>query len=74
VHARHGGTTAGDIDLRVFVNDREVGVPLRCASADGLSFDRELGKLSTGDAIYVAVGPNGGNWADTFDLDFSVAR
>jgi len=71
---RHDGDLRGNVDLRVFMNEREVGPTVFCDSRDGLPFDRELGRLSAGDTIYVAVGPNGIDTYDAFRLDFAVVR
>jgi fibronectin-binding autotransporter adhesin len=71
---RHDGWLGGHVDLRVFVKDREIGVPLYCRSAEGLIFDRDLGELSAGSVIYVAVGPDETDSDDAFGLDFSIAR
>ena len=71
--SRNEGVLGGNIDLRVFVNNLEVGAPLPCRSAEGLSFNRELGSLSAGSVIYVAVGPNETDSDDAFALDFSIA-
>lgn len=71
---RRDGMLNGSIDLRVFVNDREIGRPLYCRDAEGIPFDRKLGRLKKGDTIYVAVGPNEIDMNDSFGLDFSIAR
>jgi hypothetical protein len=73
VLSRHIGSRSGNVHLRVFVNDREVGPVMTCQSKEGLSFDRELGMLSAGDTIYVSVGPNEVDMDDSFDLDFAIS-
>ena len=45
-----------------------------CRSREGVSFDRELGRLSAGDTIYVVAGPGDTDVNDSFDLDFSIGR
>jgi hypothetical protein len=72
--SRTAHTLGGQLDLRVFVNAREIGPTVICRSRDGLSFDRPLGKLSRGDTIYVAVGPGETDSDDGFGLDFTIAR
>jgi hypothetical protein len=71
---RKAGEKSGQVDVRVFVNDHEVGETLYARARQGVSFDRELGRLSAGDTVYVAVGPDEVDLNDSFDLDFSIAR
>jgi hypothetical protein len=72
--SRPSHTLGGQVDLRVFVNAREIGPTVICRSRDGLNFDRPLGKLSRGDTIYVAIGPGETDSDDAFGLDFTIAR
>jgi hypothetical protein len=72
--SRNDGLMNGNIELRVFVNDHEVGPAVFCRSSEGLSFDRELGHLPAGATIYVAVGPNERDTNDSFGLEFAIAR
>jgi hypothetical protein len=71
---RDAGDKEGSLHVRVFVGDREVGHSAECRSRDAISFDRELGKLSAGDTIYVAVGPHEIDVNDGFHIDFALAR
>ena len=72
--SRHVGRKEGNIHLQVFVNDTEIGHSLDCRSNEGIPFNRSLGRLSTGDTIYVAIGPGETDVNDSFDLDFAIAR
>jgi hypothetical protein len=36
------------------------------------NFDTSIGTLNAGDTIFVAVGPNGQDGADSFDIDYSI--
>jgi hypothetical protein len=67
------GQTCGAVDLRVFVDGREIGPTLLCESREGMNFDRPLGKLSSGATIYVAVGPGETDCDDSFEFDFAIA-
>ena len=71
---RHDGALKGGIHLQVFVNDREIGLPVDCDVREGVPFDRALGKLAKGDTIYVALGPDKSDTNDSFRWDFSIAR
>jgi len=66
------GQTCGAVDLRVFVDGREIGTSVLCESREGLDFDRPLGKISSGSTIYVAVGPGDTDCDDSFEWDFSI--
>ena len=70
---RHDGDFKGDIQLRVFINEQSAGPEFICHSKEGQPFDRVLGELSPNDTVYVAVGPNGADTNDQFDLDFTLA-
>ena len=72
--SRTAHTLGGQVDLRVFVNGREVGPTVICRTRDGLSFDRPLGRVSRDETIYVAVGPGETDVDDSFGLDFTIAR
>ena len=71
---RNDGALNGSVQLRVFVNDREMGEPMYCEVREQLPFDRTLGSLTRGDTIYVAVGPNKLDTNDSFGWDFSIAH
>jgi hypothetical protein len=71
---RHDGAMGGSVHLRVMVNDRDVGPDIYCATREKLSFDRELGKLSAGDKIYVCIGPGETDAQDSFGIDFAFGR
>ena len=58
--------------VRVFVNEQSTGPELICKSKEGEPFDRVLGELGANDTVYVAVGPNGMDTNDQFDLDFTL--
>lgn len=72
--SRNDGILNGSIHLRVFVNNQEIGPLVHCHTREGQPFDRALGKLSVGDTIYVAVGPNEMDTNDSFGWDFSIAH
>ena len=60
-------------ELRIFVNDTEIGKPAVFAGAfTGESFDCDLGALQKGDTVYVAVGPHGSSARDAWQIDFSI--
>lgn len=69
---RHDGDYKGDIVLRVFINEQLAGPEFICASKEAQRFDRVLGELNPNDTVYVAVGPDGADTNDQFDLDFSL--
>jgi RNA polymerase sigma factor (sigma-70 family) len=71
---RNDGAMNGSVELRVFVNDREVGPLVQCEVREHLLFDRALGRLSRGDTIYVGVGPNKMDTNDSFGWDFAIAH
>lgn len=62
------------IDLRVYVNDRQVLTQVAKGSAQPEPFTADLGKLAAGDRVYVAVGPQGSDVRDGFKLDFRLLR
>jgi hypothetical protein len=72
--SRRGGPKYGAVQVQVFVNDRASGGEVYCRSREGVPFDCQLGRLSAGDIIYVAVGPDETNMNDTFELDFGIGR
>jgi len=69
---RHDGDFKGDIQLRVFINEQPTGPDFICKSKTGQPFDRPVGELRAKDTVYVAVGPNGADTNDQFDLDFTL--
>ena len=71
--SRDEGSLNGQINLKVLVNDREIGFEVVSQSKERQTFDRDLGKLKAGNTIYVAVGPDGTDEHDHFNLDFSIA-
>ncbi len=58
-------------DVRVYVNDSLKESAL-VANESTYVIDSELGQLTSGDTIYVAVGPNGTDSCDSFKLDYSI--
>ncbi len=58
-------------DVRVYVNDILKEATLVTNEASHV-LDMELGQLSSGDTIYVAVGPNGTDGCDRFKMDYSI--
>ncbi|NOX55975.1 MAG: tandem-95 repeat protein, partial [Planctomycetes bacterium] len=70
----HPNGNGNGIELVILVNNtlvdnsRQIVPPQTTAS-----FDQPLGLLSTGDTVYVAIGPNSNSGADPFSLDFSLA-
>lgn len=71
---RLNGGRSGTVHVRVFVNDAETGPDVVCRSADGISFDRDLGALEAGNTVYVAVGPGEADGEDRFTIDFTIMR
>ena len=69
---RSDGKLNGDVNLRLYVNEILVGPEITCDSKTPVPFDRPLGDLNPGDSIYVAVGPNGMDRNDNFQIDFSL--
>lgn len=69
-----GGGSDGAVELRVYVNDRQVLTQIAKASAQPQPFAAELGALAAGDRVYVAVGPAGSDVSDSFKLDFRLLR
>ncbi|MEZ6089231.1 MAG: calcium-binding protein [Pirellulaceae bacterium] len=60
--------TGGSVRLFIHVNS---DAPLMNRAGSG-AFDQSLGSLTAGDTVYVAVGPNGSDTADSFVLDYSI--
>ncbi|MEO0895428.1 MAG: PA14 domain-containing protein [Bacteroidota bacterium] len=59
-------------DVKVFVNNSEVFSQV-IANGGSVNFDMNLGSLSVGDIVYVAVGPNGTeDFCDGFEMDFDL--
>ena len=61
------------VRVHVYVNDtlkKTVSMPTGIRG----TFDVELGQLTAGDQIFVAVGPEEENWCDRFEWDFTIAR
>jgi hypothetical protein len=72
--ARGAGGKSGSIYVQIYANDTEAGRSVDCRTREGVSFDREVGRLSAGDVIYVAVGPHEVDLEDGFELDFTIVR
>lgn len=66
-------TTFGGVNIEVLVDNVSVYSALQLDAAAG-SFDMTLGSLSPGATIDVAIGPNGFDWCDATDLDFTLER
>ena len=71
---RQEGGRGGAVHLRVFVNSRDTGSDVYCRTPEQISFDRELGRCTAGDTIYVCVGPDETDYHDSFGIDFAIAR
>lgn len=72
--SRHAGPKSGSVHLQVFVGERDIGAEVFCRSREGVSFDRQLGRLAAGDSIYVVIGADETDLDDSFDLDFTIGR
>lgn len=57
--------------LEIYVND-QLRYSAGVAYGSAFTFDQALGTLSTGDQIYVAVGPGASDGCDAFNWDFSI--
>jgi hypothetical protein len=66
------GGGARSLDLRVYVNDLLMHSEAGITGTTTFHY-LPLGSLAVGDRIYVAVGPNGVDWDDSFLLDFTLA-
>jgi len=71
---RHDANKNGDVNLRVYINETLAGPEIIGDSKTTVPFDRPLGDLNAGDSVYVAVGPNGMDRNDGFQLDFTLDR
>lgn len=60
-------------NVRIYVNETLISDWLFEDNVPAV-FDALLGDLTTGDTVYVAIGPNGWDECDAFDWDFTVAR
>lgn len=63
------------LDLKVFLNDNPTPVVSSTTTTGKNStttFDAGLGALSVGDVIYVAVGPRGADFSDTFAFGYTI--
>jgi hypothetical protein len=69
-----GGGSDGAVELRVYVDDRQVLAKMVTASDQPQPFAVGLGTLAAGDHVYVAVGPAGNDVSDSFKLDFHLLR
>jgi hypothetical protein len=70
--SRTDGKVNGNINVRVFINEMLIGPELVSESKTRESFDRPIGVLKAGDCLYVAVGPNGMDRNDHFQIDFTL--
>ena len=70
---RNDGKLNGNVNLRVYLNEIVIEPDVVGDSKTPKPFDRPLGNLDPGDSVYVAVGPNGMDRNDSFQLDFSLA-
>jgi hypothetical protein len=64
------------LDVSIFVNNKLIGAPI-VVSTSGLlaSFNRDLGALSVGDIVYVAIGSAGNQLYDLFrGFDFVIEK
>jgi hypothetical protein len=62
------------IHVRIFVNDIDTGVNVYTGSGDqSVSFNTDLGFLSAGDTIYVAVGAGAIDYQDAFNLEYQIS-
>jgi len=65
--------SCGDgIELQVRINERELISMHVANNRNKHEFNSFLGELQAGDIIYVAVGPNGSPYCDSFTWDFSL--
>lgn len=69
---RSDGPSNG-VELRVYVNDTFVpGSQLIVSQLSESPFSVPLGTVNAGDTIYVAIGPNGHDWFDSFHMDYTI--
>jgi fibronectin-binding autotransporter adhesin len=64
-------STAGSVDLRVYINDTLVRSFVRSGGVTS-DFNMLLGSVNVGDRVYVAVGPNGSDNSDSFNVNFQL--
>jgi len=69
---RTDGKVNGNINLQVFINEMLISPEIISDSKTPQSFDRAVGVLKPGDCLYVAVGPNGIDRNDHFQIDFTL--
>lgn len=68
-------TESGDgVELLVFPGESEAILRRTVTSVSSSDFDLEIGFLSAGQTIYVAVGPSGNASFDSFEYDFEIVR
>ncbi|MAT67903.1 MAG: hypothetical protein CMJ58_00085 [Planctomycetaceae bacterium] len=62
------------LDLVIHVDDRPFDEHKYCYQSGLLKFQADLGPLRRGQTIYVAVGPNGYSYNDSFKWGFKIVR
>lgn len=65
-------TGGNGVDVRVFVDDLEIGSATIVNGSTATDFDRSLGLVNDGQTVYVAFGANGDSVNDAFTMDFSI--
>lgn len=66
-------TTAETLQLRVYLNDQLKHTAALSAGLQPTPFSVNLGNVTGGETVYVAIGPDGHDLTDGFQLDFRVA-
>ena len=71
---RHDGDAFGSNNVRVYVEDDEIGSEVNFFSSNPVPFDRVLGIIQPGSTIYVAIGPNSHDRNDSCNIDFTITQ
>lgn len=69
---RHG-ERPGSMDVRVAVGNALVHSAVVRASGRATAFTADLGQVTAGDTVYVAIGPDGDDDGDIFTCDFAIS-
>ena len=63
---------SGNVELRVYINNNLMGTIVRPGGGAASAFDRLLGWVNPGDRVFVAVGPNGTDGSDSFNMGYRL--